>query len=135
MIVPSASLRLRWPKQVHVACLSRDPGRVRLFERVLKGFGLVFSYVNTCRVDDVRAAFEPNTRLVFIETPTNPVMELTDIAAVAAIAAHGLIVLDPGTVFQRQRAVRPNAAARGALARRAIDALAAVAKDDANCDR
>jgi cystathionine beta-lyase/cystathionine gamma-synthase len=61
-------------------------GSFRLFERVLKGFGLVFSYVNTCRVDDVRAAFEPNTRLVFIETPTNPVMELTDIAAVAAIA-------------------------------------------------
>ena len=61
-------------------------GSFRLFERVLKGFGLVFSYVNTCRVDNVRAAFEPNTRLVFIETPTNPVMELTDIAAVAAIA-------------------------------------------------
>jgi cystathionine beta-lyase/cystathionine gamma-synthase len=61
-------------------------GSFRLFERVLRGFGLVFSYVNTCRVDDLRAAFEPNTRLVFIETPTNPVMELTDIAAVAAIA-------------------------------------------------
>jgi cystathionine gamma-lyase/cystathionine beta-lyase/cystathionine gamma-lyase/homocysteine desulfhydrase len=61
-------------------------GSFRLFERVLKNFGLIFTYVNTCRLDDVQPAVQPNTRLIFIETPTNPVMELTDIVAVAQIA-------------------------------------------------
>jgi len=63
-------------------------GTFRLFERVLKDFGLSFSYVNTWRLEDVQSAFRPNTRLMFIETPTNPIMEITDIAATAAVA-HG----------------------------------------------
>src|SRR5438477_1800955 len=58
-------------------------GTFRLFERVLRDFGLSFTYVNTCRAEEVRTAIRPNTRLLFIETPTNPVMEITDIAAVA----------------------------------------------------
>jgi cystathionine beta-lyase/cystathionine gamma-synthase len=61
-------------------------GTFRLFERVLKDFGLAFTYVNTCQPDAVRAALRPNTRMVFIETPTNPVMEITDIAAIAPMA-------------------------------------------------
>ncbi len=68
-------------------------GTYRLFERVLGDFGLSFSYVNTCRPDGVEAALRPNTRLIFIETPTNPVMEITDIAAVARIArSHGILL-------------------------------------------
>jgi cystathionine gamma-lyase/cystathionine beta-lyase/cystathionine gamma-lyase/homocysteine desulfhydrase len=63
-------------------------GTFRLFERVLKDFGLSFSYVNTWRLEDVQSAFRPNTRLMFIETPTNPIMEISDIAATAAVA-HG----------------------------------------------
>ncbi len=61
-------------------------GTFRLFERVLKDSGLEFSYVNTSRPAEVERDFRPNTRLVFIETPTNPVMEMTDIAAIAHIA-------------------------------------------------
>lgn len=61
-------------------------GSFRLFERVLKDFGLRFTYANTTRMEEVQAAFSPNTRMVFIETPTNPIMEITDISAVAAIA-------------------------------------------------
>ena len=61
-------------------------GTFRLFERVLKDSGLEFSYVNTSRPAEVERDFRPNTRLVFIETPTNPVMEMTDIAAIANIA-------------------------------------------------
>jgi cystathionine beta-lyase/cystathionine gamma-synthase len=65
-------------------------GTYRLFERVLKGFGLQFSYVNTSRLENIQPALRPNTRMVFIETPTNPVMELTDIAAAAKLAhQHG----------------------------------------------
>jgi cystathionine beta-lyase/cystathionine gamma-synthase len=61
-------------------------GSFRLFERVLKDFGLTFTYANTTRMEEVQAAFSPNTRMVFIETPTNPIMEITDISPVAAIA-------------------------------------------------
>jgi cystathionine beta-lyase/cystathionine gamma-synthase len=71
-------------------------GSYRLFSRVLEKFGLQFSYVDTSNVDAVRAAMRPNTKIVFLETPTNPMMTLTDIAACAE-AAHAkgaLVVVD-----------------------------------------
>src|SRR5579863_250679 len=46
-------------------------GSFRLFERVLRDFGLTFSYANTSRLEEVEQALRPETRLVFIETPTN----------------------------------------------------------------
>ncbi len=68
-------------------------GTFRLFERVLRHFGLSFTYSNTSRLEEVERAIQPRTRLVFIETPTNPVMELTDIAAIARLAhQHGLLL-------------------------------------------
>src|SRR5574337_1196047 len=48
-------------------------GSFRLFEKVLKDFGLEFSYVNTGHLEEVSGAFRPKTRILFIETPTNPV--------------------------------------------------------------
>jgi cystathionine beta-lyase/cystathionine gamma-synthase len=74
-------------------------GTFRLFERVLKDFGLAFTYANTCRLDEVRSALRPGTRLIFIETPTNPVMEITDIAAVAGIAHERGIPLAVDNTF------------------------------------
>ncbi|MGH9404374.1 MAG: cystathionine gamma-synthase [Terriglobia bacterium] len=71
-------------------------GTFRLFERVLKDFGLRFSYADTRVPRDVERAFEPQTRLLFVETPTNPAMEITDITEVASLA-HGrgaLLVVD-----------------------------------------
>ena len=56
-------------------------GTFRLFERVLRRYGLEFSYVDTSRLDLVESAFTPKTKLLFVETPTNPVMTLTDLAA------------------------------------------------------
>ena len=81
-------------------------GSFRLFERVLKDFGLAFGYANTCRLEEVETAFRPNTRLLFIETPTNPIMEITDIAAAAAVAhRHGALLAVDNTFmspyFQR----------------------------------
>jgi cystathionine beta-lyase/cystathionine gamma-synthase len=61
-------------------------GSFRLFERVLKDFGLTFSYVNTCQLEEVERALRPDTRMIFIETPTNPIMEITDIVAAASLA-------------------------------------------------
>jgi len=62
-------------------------GTYRLFERVLRKGGLDFSYVDTSDVDAIRGAIRPTTKLLFIETPTNPVLRLTDLAA-AADCAH-----------------------------------------------
>ena len=74
-------------------------GSFRLFEQVLKGFGLSFSYADTSRLKDVERALAPNTRLVFIETPTNPVMEITDIEAVANVAHQRGIPLAVDNTF------------------------------------
>jgi len=61
-------------------------GTYRLFERVYRRLGLDFSYVDAARTGDFQGAMKPNTRLVFVETPTNPMMALTDLEAVAKIA-------------------------------------------------
>src|SRR5688572_21991588 len=61
-------------------------GTFRLFDKVLAKFGLDFSYVDTSRLDLVEQAVTPKTRMIFVETPTNPVLRLTDLAGVAAIA-------------------------------------------------
>jgi cystathionine gamma-synthase len=64
-------------------------GTYRLFERVLAGYGLSFSYVDMSNLSAVRAALRPDTRLVWLETPTNPLMKIADIAAIVGLArAH-----------------------------------------------
>ncbi len=72
----------------HVVCGQNTyGGTFRLFDKVWKRHGLEFTFVDATSVDAIAAAFQPNTRMVFVETPTNPLMQLTDIAAVAK-AAH-----------------------------------------------
>src|SRR3954452_24448892 len=61
-------------------------GTFRLFDKVLTRYALSFAYVDTSRLEDVERAFTPATRMVFVETPTNPVMQITDLAAVAEMA-------------------------------------------------
>ena len=61
-------------------------GTFRLFDKVMTRLGLKFSYVDTSDVKAIEAAMTPATKMVFIETPTNPVLRLTDIAASAEIA-------------------------------------------------
>jgi cystathionine beta-lyase/cystathionine gamma-synthase len=64
-------------------------GTFRLFDKVLTRYQLEFSYVDTSQPELVERAMRPNTKMLFIETPTNPVLRLTDIARVATIArAH-----------------------------------------------
>lgn len=65
-------------------------GTFRLFDKVLTRYGLEFSYVDTSRPELVERALRPATKMVFVETPTNPVLRLTDIRATAEIAhRHG----------------------------------------------
>lgn len=68
-------------------------GSYRLFERVRKGTtGLTVSYVDMSDVKNVTDAIKPETKMIWVETPTNPLLKLTDIAAVAAVAKkHNLL--------------------------------------------
>ena len=61
-------------------------GTFRLFDKVLTKFQLSFSYVDTGDLDATERAFTPATRMLFVETPTNPIMRLTDLAGAAALA-------------------------------------------------
>jgi cystathionine beta-lyase/cystathionine gamma-synthase len=82
-------------------------GSFRLFERVLKDFGLSFSYANTSRLEDVERAIQPSTRLLYVETPTNPVMEITDIAAAASLAHRRGLLLAVDNTFMSPYFQRP----------------------------
>jgi cystathionine beta-lyase/cystathionine gamma-synthase len=71
----------------HLLCGHNVYGGVpRLFNQVIANYGVEFSYVDTSDADAVKQAMRWNTRLVWIETPTNPLMVLTDIKEIAAIA-------------------------------------------------
>ena len=61
-------------------------GTARLFNRILANYGVEFDYVDTSDPLNVEAAIKPNTRMVFLETPTNPVMIVTDLKEVSEIA-------------------------------------------------
>jgi cystathionine beta-lyase/cystathionine gamma-synthase len=60
-------------------------GTYRLFEKVLADYGLCFSYVDMSQPEKVRAALRPDTRLVWLETPTNPLMKIADLAELSTI--------------------------------------------------
>jgi cystathionine beta-lyase/cystathionine gamma-synthase len=71
-------------------------GTFRLFDKVLTKFGLEFTYVDTSDLDQIERAIRPSTKMLFVETPTNPVLRLTDIRRAAEIAhARGVrLVVD-----------------------------------------
>ena len=58
----------------------------RLFTRILANYNIEFDFVDTSDVHNVEAALKPNTKMVFLETPTNPVMIVTDLQAVSDLA-------------------------------------------------
>jgi cystathionine gamma-lyase/cystathionine beta-lyase/cystathionine gamma-lyase/homocysteine desulfhydrase len=61
-------------------------GTFRLFDKIVRHYGVEFTYVNTSSRADVENAMRRNTQMVFIETPTNPLMSITDIGAICDIA-------------------------------------------------
>src|SRR5580692_3231469 len=60
-------------------------GVPRLFNQILSGYGMEFTYVDTSDVNNVERAIRRNTRMVYVETPTNPLMDLSDIRAIAGV--------------------------------------------------
>jgi cystathionine gamma-lyase/cystathionine beta-lyase/cystathionine gamma-lyase/homocysteine desulfhydrase len=76
-----------------VATANLYGGTYRLFERVLRKYGLDFTYADTSRLRDLEQAIRPTTRLIFLETPTNPMLTLTDLDSACTIAhGHGIPV-------------------------------------------
>ena len=60
-------------------------GTYRLYELILKDYGLDYSWVDTSDLKNIEEAIKPNTKIVFVETPTNPMLTITDLAGVAEI--------------------------------------------------
>jgi cystathionine gamma-lyase/cystathionine beta-lyase/cystathionine gamma-lyase/homocysteine desulfhydrase len=84
----------------HVVC-GNDlyGGTPRLFNQVMAGFGLEFSYVDTSDADNVERAVRKNTQMVYVETPTNPLMRLSDLAAISDICRRKKVELVVDNTF------------------------------------
>ena len=84
----------------HVVC-GNDlyGGTPRLFNNVMAGFGLEFSYVETSDAGNVERAIRKNTRMVYVETPTNPLMGLSDLAAISQICRQKRVSLVVDNTF------------------------------------
>jgi cystathionine beta-lyase/cystathionine gamma-synthase len=73
-------------------------GTYRLFERVLRRYQLDFTYVDTSRTAEIEQAIRPDTKMLFLETPTNPVLRLTDLSAACEVAhRRGVFVVVDNT--------------------------------------
>jgi cystathionine gamma-lyase/cystathionine beta-lyase/cystathionine gamma-lyase/homocysteine desulfhydrase len=84
----------------HVVC-GNDlyGGTPRLFNQVLTGFGLEFSYVDTSDAENVERSIRKNTRMVYVETPTNPLMALSDLAEISRICGRKKVELVVDNTF------------------------------------
>jgi cystathionine beta-lyase/cystathionine gamma-synthase len=83
-------------------------GTFRLFDQVFSKLGLSFTYVDTADLAAVEQALRPETRLLFVETPTNPLLTITDLSAVAALAArHGNVITACDNTFATPVLQRP----------------------------
>jgi cystathionine beta-lyase/cystathionine gamma-synthase len=84
----------------HVVCGNDLYGGVpRLFNQVLANFGMQFTYVDSSEPRNVERAIRKNTRMVYIETPTNPLMSLTDIGAISPICRRKKVELVVDNTF------------------------------------
>jgi len=74
-------------------------GAFRLFTQVYEKFGIKVNYVDTTNVDNVLNAITPNTKLIWLETPTNPTLKISDIKAIASIAKDNACLLCVDNTF------------------------------------
>ncbi|HNE93065.1 MAG TPA: cystathionine gamma-synthase [Chitinophagaceae bacterium] len=80
-----AVIKLLQPGDEVIAANDMYGGTYRLFTKVFEKFGIIFTFIDTTNADNVAKAISAKTKLVWVETPTNPLMNITDIAAIAAI--------------------------------------------------
>jgi cystathionine beta-lyase/cystathionine gamma-synthase len=82
-------------------------GVSRLCNQILTRFGLTFTYVDSSRVENIEKAIRPNTKLIWLETPTNPLLKVTDLEAAAAIAKKRGILIGVDSTFATPALLRP----------------------------
>jgi len=87
MAAITAVTQLLLKQDDHAVCTENVyGGTFRLFDKIVKNYGVEFTYVDTSNLGDLERAMRPNTRMVFVETPTNPLMVITDVRAVCDLA-------------------------------------------------
>jgi cystathionine gamma-lyase len=92
----------------HIVCSDDVYGGVsRHFNKVLSRYGLSFTYVDTSHPEQVRQAIRPETKLLWVETPTNPLLKVTDIDAMAAIAKEHKLLFGVDSTFATPVFLRP----------------------------
>jgi cystathionine beta-lyase/cystathionine gamma-synthase len=88
-----AVIKLLSPGDEVIAASDMYGGTYRLFSKIFEKFGIKFHYVNMQQAENIRPYINSNTKLVWTETPTNPLLNITDIAAIAAITkAHKILL-------------------------------------------
>ncbi|MBZ0184998.1 MAG: cystathionine gamma-synthase [Candidatus Obscuribacterales bacterium] len=92
----------------HVVCGEDVYGGVyRLFEQIYKRFGIEFTYVNAGDPASIESAIRENTRLIWVETPTNPLLRLADLKAIAALASKHEVIFAVDNTFATPCLQRP----------------------------
>jgi cystathionine gamma-lyase/cystathionine beta-lyase len=94
-----AVIKLLAPGDEVIAASDMYGGTYRLFTKVFERFGIKFVYVDTTDAENVAKAITPKTKLIWLETPTNPLMNITDIEAVAAISKKAGTILCVDNTF------------------------------------
>lgn len=94
-----AVIKLLQPGDEVICANDMYGGTYRLFTKVFEKFGIQFRYIDTTKIDNVASAINDKTKLVWLETPTNPLMNITDIAAVASIVKAKNILLAVDNTF------------------------------------
>ena len=92
----------------HVVCSDDVYGGVsRLYNNLMVNYGISFTYVNSSVAQEVEDAIQENTKLIWIETPTNPLLKVTDLVAVGKIAKKHKILYGVDSTFSTPALLRP----------------------------
>lgn len=94
-----AVIKLLKPGDEVIAASDMYGGTYRMFSKIFEKFGIRFHYVNMQNADNIRQYMNENTKLIWTETPTNPLMSITDIAALSTIAKEHNVLLCVDNTF------------------------------------
>lgn len=92
MAAADAAIKLLKPGDEVISSNDLYGGSYRMFTKIFANYGIKFSFVSMGDLENVKSAITPNTRMIWVETPTNPTMNIVDIAAICGLAGeHGII--------------------------------------------
>ena len=94
-----AVMKLLKPGDEVIAANDMYGGTYRLFSKIYEKFGIVFHYVDMSLMGNIEAKINPNTKLIWAETPTNPLMNIADIKAIASLAKENKLLLCVDNTF------------------------------------